>query len=175
MSDKRLFSEFCTMRCPHPYRRSADTPPALWAHGDGGGDPVWGHVTDGNRSDRLEAPLPDHPAPPAAARRGEPLLVADRKVCAGADHDLGDGAPLPLCAAGAADGEPAPGGGGGPELGALPRLWERPGRTQEGGILSRHLSGASVSGRRRLARGKSCPGAFWWSSPPNWPRPKPRA
>jgi transposase len=92
------------------------------------GIPVWGHVTDGNRSDstehrfqitQLRQHLPD---------LGEPLLVADSKFCAGetmalaTEHRFRFVTLVPQTVSLRQALVDAP------ELGELPLLWERPGR-----------------------------------------------
>jgi transposase len=95
------------------------------------GVPVWGHVSDGNRRDspehrfhltQLRQHLPDI---------GAPLLVAESQFCAGETRALAAG---PRCHCVTL----VPHTVGlrqelvdAPELGALPRLWEQPGRRTE--------------------------------------------
>lgn len=94
------------------------------------GVPVWGHITDGNRSDSTEhrfhiAQLRQH-----FPDLGEPLIVADSKFFAGETMTLATASRfrfvtlVPQTAAWRDTVVDAP------ELRTLPLLWERPGRRQ---------------------------------------------
>ena len=117
------------------------------------GVPVWGHVTAGNSSDstahrfhitQLRQHLPDV---------GEPLLVADSKFFAGetmalaVEHRFRFVTLVPQTVGLRQEVVEAP------ELGALPLLWERPGRRQG---ETEHYHGASVV---RSYRWKTAAGA----------------
>ena len=92
------------------------------------GIPVWGHVTDGNRSDRTEHRFHITQLRQHLPDLGEPLLVADSKFCAGetmalaTEHRFRFVTLVPQTVSLRQELVEAP------ELGVLPLLWERPGR-----------------------------------------------
>jgi transposase len=105
------------------------------------GIPVWGHVTDGHRSDSLEHRFHITQLRQHLPALGEPLLVADSKFCAGetmtlaTEHHFRFVTLVPQTVSLRQELVDAP------ELGALPLWWERPGR-HEGRCESYH--GTSV-------------------------------
>src|SRR6266511_1299064 len=105
------------------------------------GIPVWGHVTDGNRSDSTEHRFHITQLRQHLPALGEPLLVADSKFCAGetmtlaTEHRFRFVTLVPQTVSLRQALVDAP------ELGALPLLWERPGR-RKGECKSYH--GTSV-------------------------------
>jgi transposase len=105
------------------------------------GVPVWGHVTDGNRSDSTEQRFPITPLRQHLPGLGEPLLVADSQFFAGetmalaAEHRFHFVTLVPQAVGLRQALVEAP------EPRAWPLLWERPGRRQG---ETEHDRGASV-------------------------------
>jgi transposase len=113
------------------------------------GIPVWGHVTDGNRSDSVEHRFHITQLRQHLPDLSEPLLVADSKFFAGetmtlaAAHRFRFVTLVPQTVGLRQELVDAP------ELGALPLLWEQPGRRQ---------------GQREEYRGASVVRSYRWKT-----------